>query len=117
LEGAKRFIIETVSLAGANPCPPIVVGVGVGGTMELAALHAKQALLREVGSANPDPMLAELEQELLEAINRLGIGPQGLGGRATALAVHVITYPTHIAGLPVAVNLSCHVTRHKTGIL
>ena len=115
--GAKQFIVETVSLAGANPCPPIVVGVGIGGTMEKAAQLAKEALLREIGTANPEPSLAALESELLSAINKLGIGPQGLGGRCTALAVHINTYPTHIAGLPVAVNISCHVTRHKTGVI
>jgi fumarate hydratase subunit alpha len=117
LEAVKRFVVETVSLAGANPCPPLVVGVGAGGTMELAALLAKQALLRDVGDLNPDPRLAALEAELLEEINGLGIGPQGLGGRSTALAVHLLTYPTHIAGLPVAVNISCHVTRHLSGEL
>lgn len=117
LEGVKRFIVETVSLAGANPCPPVVVGVGVGGTMEKAAQLAKEALLRDIGTNNTDPALACLETELLQALNQLGIGPQGLGGRCTALAVHINTYPTHIAGLPVAVNISCHVTRHKTGAL
>ena len=117
LQGVKGFIVETVSLAGANPCPPVVVGVGIGGTMEMAALLAKRALLRDVGTMNLDPVLADLELELLSEINKLGIGPQGLGGRCTALAVHLITYPTHIAGLPVAVNLSCHVTRHQTGII
>jgi fumarate hydratase subunit alpha len=115
--GVKRFVVETVNRAGANPCPPIVVGVGIGGTMELAALMAKEALLRDIGAVNPDTRLAELEQELLTAINRLGIGPQGLGGRSTALAVHINAYPTHIAGLPVAVNISCHVTRHKSGVI
>ena len=117
LPGVKQFIIETVSLAGANPCPPIVVGVGIGGTMELAALLSKTALLREVGSANQDPALAKLESELCDELNELGIGPQGLGGRCTALAVHIITHPTHIAGLPVAVNISCHVTRHRSGVI
>jgi len=117
VEGVKDFVVETVSRAGANPCPPIVVGVGIGGTMEQAALIAKKALLRKVGTLNDRPDLAELEAELLERINRLGIGPQGLGGRMTALAVHINTYPTHIAGLPVAVNISCHVTRHKTAVI
>ncbi|NLW48509.1 MAG: fumarate hydratase [Firmicutes bacterium] len=116
-EGVRQFIVETVSLAGANPCPPLVVGVGVGGTMEMAALLAKKALLRELGTENPDPFWAEFEAELLEEINDLGIGPQGLGGRNTALAVHINPYPTHIAGLPVAVNISCHVTRHKSAEL
>lgn len=117
LESVKRFVLETVDLAGANPCPPVVVGVGIGGTMEMAAILAKRALLREAGSINLDLFLAGLELELLTAINKLGIGPQGLGGRQTALAVHVNTFPTHIAGLPVAVNLSCHVTRHRTGVI
>lgn len=115
LQSVKEFVLETVSLAGANPCPPVIAGVGIGGTMEMAALLAKRALLREVGTVNPDPFQADLEAELLLEINKLGIGPQGLGGRCTALAVHIMTYPTHIAGLPVAVNLSCHVTRHQTG--
>ncbi|HBF36013.1 MAG TPA: fumarate hydratase [Firmicutes bacterium] len=117
IEGVKKFIIETVSLAGANPCPPIVVGVGIGGSMEMAALLAKEALLREIGTPNSKQDLINLESELLVSINDLGIGPQGLGGRCTALAVHVMTYPTHIAGLPVAVNISCHVTRHKSGTI
>ena len=117
IEGVKKFVIETVSIAGANPCPPIVVGVGIGGSMEMAALLAKEALLREIGSPNSNPSLAELESELLRTINELGIGPQGLGGRCTALAVHAGVYPTHIAGLPVAVNISCHVTRHKSGVI
>ncbi|HYH03333.1 MAG TPA: fumarate hydratase [Bacillota bacterium] len=117
VDGVKRFVVETVSLAGANPCPPVVVGVGIGGTMEQAALLAKQGLLRETGTLNSDPALADLEAELLVAINNLGIGPQGLGGRCTALAVHINSFPTHIAGLPVAVNISCHVTRHKSGVI
>lgn len=117
IEGVKRFIVETVSLAGANPCPPIVVGVGIGGTMEKAALLSKKSLLREIGTKNSKPNLARFEEELLSEINKLGIGPQGLGGRCTALAVHIDAYPTHIAGLPVAVNISCHVTRHKSGEL
>lgn len=117
IEGVKKFVIETVSIAGANPCPPIVVGVGIGGSMEMAALLAKEALLREIGSQNSNPGLAVLEAELLRSMNELGIGPQGLGGRCTALAVHVGAYPTHIAGLPVAVNISCHVTRHKSGVV
>lgn len=116
-EGVKQFIIETVSLAGASPCPPLVVGVGVGGTMEMAALLSKKALLRQLGTKNPEPYWGDLERELLKEINDLGIGPQGLGGVNTALAVHIIPYPTHIAGLPVAVNLSCHVTRHQSAEL
>lgn len=117
LEGVKQFIVDTVDRAGANACPPVIVGVGVGGTMEKAALLAKEALLREVGTAHPDPKVGAVEAELLEQINKLGIGPQGLGGRWTALAVHINMFPTHIAGLPVAVNMSCHVTRHKTAVI
>lgn len=117
LEGVKDFVIETVFEAGANPCPPIIVGIGVGGTMEKSALLSKQALLRPVGSINPDPNLAAIEKELLEKINKLGIGPAGFGGTTTALAVHLLTYPTHIAGLPVSVNIGCHATRHAEGEL
>lgn len=113
LEGVKNFVIETVKAAGPNPCPPIIVGVGIGGTFEKAALLAKEALLRPVGEPSSDPIAAQLEKELLEQINKLGIGPQGLGGTTTALAVHVKTYPAHIASLPVAVNLNCHASRHK----
>ncbi|ACX51464.1 hydro-lyase, Fe-S type, tartrate/fumarate subfamily, alpha subunit [Ammonifex degensii KC4] len=116
-EGVKRLVLETVQRAGPNACPPLVVGVGIGGTVEKAALLAKKAVLRPVGSRHPDPLEAELEEELLEAINCLGMGPLGLGGDTTALAVHVATYPCHIASLPVAVNLSCHATRHRTAIL
>jgi fumarate hydratase subunit alpha len=117
VDGVKQFVVESVKLAGANPCPPIVAGVGIGGTMELAAFMAKEALLRDIGTVNPDAAMADLEEELLTVINRLGIGPQGLGGRSTALAVHINSYPTHIAGLPVAINISCHVTRHKRGFI
>ncbi len=117
LEGVKKFIIETVKLAGPNPCPPIIVGVGIGGTMEKCALIAKEALLRDVGTKNTSEYYNNLEQELLEEINKLNIGPAGFGGRLTAMAVHINAYPTHIAGLPVAVNIGCHVTRHKTVIL
>lgn len=113
VEGVKNFVIETVKAAGPNPCPPIIVGVGIGGTFEKAALLAKEALLRPVGQASVDPYAAQLEKELLEEINKLGIGPQGLGGTTTALAVHVNTYPAHIASLPVAVNINCHASRHK----
>ncbi len=111
------FIVETVSLAGANPCPPILVGVGLGGTSEQCALLAKKALLRPIGQENPDPLYASLEREALERINALGIGPQGLGGRFTALSVCILPAPTHIAGLPCAVNLGCHVTRRATMVL
>ena len=117
LDGVEKFIVETVRSAGANPCPPVIVGVGIGGTMEKAALLSKQALLREVGSVHANPFWAETESRLLERINTLDIGPAGFGGRTTALGVHVLTYPTHIAGLPVAVNIGCHATRHQTIIL
>ena len=116
-EGVVRFVVDTVKKAGSNPCPPVVVGVGIGGTLEKATLLAKKALMRPVDSENENPFYRELEQELLEKINALGIGPSGLGGKTTALGVNVLTYPTHIAGLPVAVNMSCHVTRHKTVVL
>lgn len=112
VEGVKRFILETVDAAGPNPCPPIIVGVGIGGTMEKAAILAKRALLRSVDRQNPVQYYAALERELKEGINALGIGPSGLGGRVTALGVNIEVFPTHIAGLPVAVNLSCHATRH-----
>lgn len=111
------FIVEAVSKAGSNPCPPIVVGVGLGGTAEKAALLAKEALLRPVGEKSPAPPYAALEQETLERINALGIGPQGLGGRTTALSVRILPHPTHIAGLPCAVSLGCHVTRHAECVL
>ena len=117
VQGVKEFVIRTVEEAGPNPCPPIVVGVGIGGTFDKAAYLAKKALLRPVDVRNSKPYYAALEQELLEAINALGIGPQGFGGMTTALAVNIEEYPTHIAGLPVAVNINCHVTRHKTEVL
>lgn len=117
IEGVKRFIIETVDKAGPNPCPPIVVGVGMGGTMEKAAIMAKKALLRDVGIRSNIKYIKELEEELLAEINKLGIGPSGLGGRITALAVNIEAFPTHIAGLPVAVNISCHATRHAEAVL
>ena len=117
LEGVKRFIVDAVEQAGPNPCPPIVVGVGIGGTFDKCALLAKQALLRPLGSHNDNPFYAALEDELLERINSLGIGPQGFGGHTTALAVNIETLPTHIAGLPCAVNINCHVTRHVKEVL
>jgi len=117
IEGVKKFVIETVQKAGSNPCPPIVVGVGIGGNFEYAPLLAKRALLRPVGEHNPDPAIAKLEEELLEAINRTGIGPQGLGGRVTALAVNIEVHPCHITALPVAVNIECHAHRHKEVVL
>jgi len=112
VEGVKEFIIRTVEEAGANPCPPIIVGVGIGGTFDKAALLAKKALMRPADDKNDDSFYAELEKELLESINNLGIGPQAFGGKTTALAVKINTMPTHIAGLPVAVNINCHVARH-----
>lgn len=114
LKGVKDFIIKVVKDAGPNPCPPIVVGVGIGGTFDRSANLAKKALMRPLDERNKKPFYAELEKELLETINSLGIGPQGFGGLTTALAVNIETYPTHIAGLPVAVNINCHVTRHKS---
>ena len=117
IEGVEDCIVETVRLAGGNPCPPVVVGVGIGGTAECAMLMAKHSLTRECGTHSEDPMLAQMETELLARINDLGIGPQGLGGRTTALAVHIEQMPTHIAGLPVAVNMQCHAARHKTATI
>ncbi len=117
IEGVKKFIVETVDKAGPNPCPPIVVGVGIGGTMEKAALIAKKALLRPVNVRSNIEYVAKLEEEMLCEINKLGIGPSGLGGSTTALAVNIEVYPTHIAGLPIAVNINCHVTRHAEIVL
>lgn len=117
IEGVKEAVVETVRLAGGNPCPPVVVGVGVGGTAEMAMQMAKHSLIRTCGSPSSDPMLADMERELLERINCLGIGPQGLGGRITALAVHIEQMPTHIAGLPVAVNMQCHAARHAAATI
>ena len=117
IEGVKAFVLKAVEEAGPNPCPPIIVGVGIGGTFDKAALLAKKALLRENGTPSADALYAKLEEELLEKINALGIGPQGFGGKTTALAVAVEHYPTHIAGLPVAVNINCHVARHKTEVI
>ena len=117
LSGVEEFVINTIKSAGANPCPPVIAGIGLGGTMDKAALLAKQALLREVGSVHPEPFWAEVESCLLQRINALGIGPAGFGGKTTALGVHINTYPTHIAGLPVAVNIGCHATRHWTVVL
>lgn len=116
-EGVKDFVVETCEMAGANPCPPIVVGVGIGGTFDKAALMAKKALLIPVGRENSDEYYGRMEQELLKRINGLGIGPQGFGGRTTALSVKIISAPTHIAGLPVAVNINCHVSRHMEAVL
>jgi fumarate hydratase subunit alpha len=113
IEGIKKFVLDRVRESGGNPCPPTIVGVGIGGTFEYAALLAKKALLRLVGEPNPDPELAELENQIFNAINKMGIGPMGLGGVITALAVHIEMAPCHIASLPVAVNLGCHANRHK----
>ncbi|WP_304371240.1 fumarate hydratase [uncultured Helicobacter sp.] len=112
IDGVKKVFTEAVKLAGPNACPPMVIGVGIGGTMEKAAILAKQAAVREIDSQNPDPRYAKLEEELLEIANKTGVGPQGLGGTTTAFAVNVEWYPTHIAGLPVAVNINCHAARH-----
>lgn len=117
VEGIKKRVVEWVKQAGSNPCPPVVVGVGIGGTFEHAALIAKKALLRTLGQKNPDPELAALEDELLTKVNNLGIGPQGLGGRITALAVHVKMVPCHIASFPLAINLNCHAQRHKEAVI
>lgn len=117
LSGIKKFILDTVSEAGPNPCPPMVVGVGIGGTIDKCAEISKKALFREIGSRNPDRNIYEIEEDLLDSINKLGIGPQGLGGTTTALDIHIETFPTHIAGLPVVVNINCHASRHKTVIL
>lgn len=117
IDGVKRFVLDTVRAAGANPCPPMVLGIGIGGDFEQVAENAKRALMLPLGTPNPDPFYAQLEEELLEAVNQTGIGVQGLGGRTTCLGLHIIAAPAHIAGLPVAVNVSCHVTRHATAVL
>lgn len=117
IKGIQKFIIETVKEAGPNPCPPIVVGVGIGGTIEKCAQIAKKSLLRDIGQHNKDENIKNLEIQILKGINNLGIGPQGLGGNTTALAVNIETFPTHIAGLPVVVNINCHAARHKKAII
>jgi fumarate hydratase subunit alpha len=117
VEGVKAFVTKVVEEAGPNPCPPIVVGVGIGGTFDKAAYLAKKALMRSADERNADPYYADLEQELLEKINALGIGPQGFGGKTTAIGLNIETLPTHIAGMPCAININCHVTRHKTEVL
>jgi fumarate hydratase subunit alpha len=117
IEGVKSFVIDRVLRSSSNPCPPIVVGVGIGGTFEYVAFLAKKALLRNIGERNADPFYAEVEKELLKKINNLGIGPMGLGGRITALDVFIETYPRHIASFPVAVNINCHVARHKSSTI
>jgi fumarate hydratase subunit alpha len=113
-EGIKKFVVDRVARSKANPCPPVIVGVGIGGTFEKCAMLAKHSLLREIGSVHPDPFYADMEKELLERINKLGIGPQGLGGRVTALAVFIEAFPCHIATMPCAVNINCHAARHKS---
>ncbi len=117
IKGIKKFVLDTVDKAGSNPCPPIIVGIGIGGTIEKTTLIAKQSLLRKVGEHNSNPEVAKLEEELLEEINKLGIGPQGFGGRTTALAVNIETFPAHIASMPVAINIQCHVARHQEAII
>ncbi len=117
IPGIKKFVLETIATAGGNPCPPIIVGIGIGGTMERAAYLSKKALLRPIGSHSNNETVARLEKELLEEINKLGIGPCGFGGTTTALAVNILTNATHIAGLPVSVNIGCHATRHAEGDL
>ena len=117
IEGVKKFVVETVKNAGASACPPMVIGVGIGGTMEMAALCSKKAAVRDMETVNPDPRYAKLEEELLELINQTGIGPQGLGGNTTGVKVHIEWYPTHIASLPVAVNINCHAARHSEVLL
>jgi len=117
IEGVKNFVIDHVIRSSANPCPPIVVGIGIGGTFEYVAFLAKKALLRDIGQRNPDPFYADVERELLEKINNLGIGPMGLGGRITALDVFIEVHPRHIASFPMAVNLNCHAARHKSAIM
>jgi len=117
IKGVKDFVTQRVEESGPNPCPPLVVGVGIGGTFEKAAIIAKKSLLRPIGQRHPDPDVAKLEEELLDDINKLGIGPQGLGGTVTALDVHIETYPTHIGSLPVAVNIQCHCDRHKEAVI
>ena len=117
VEGIKRFVVQRVKEAGSNPCPPTIVGIGIGGNFEQSALLAKKSLIRPLGSPNPDPELNRLESEILTAINNLGIGPQGLGGRTTALAVHILMMPCHIASFPLAVNIQCHVHRHKEAVI
>jgi fumarate hydratase subunit alpha len=117
IDGVKDFIIDCVKMAGPDACPPLILGVGIGGTFEKAALNSKKALFREVGSPNPDPFLDTLEKELLDRANRLGIGPQGYGGDTTSLGIHILTYPCHITSLPVAVTIECHAHRHKEATL
>ncbi|MFU8793300.1 MAG: fumarate hydratase [Acholeplasmataceae bacterium] len=117
IEGIKKLVLHTIFEAGGKPCPPLVVGIGLGGNLEKSALLAKEAIMRELDDVNPDPILANLEKELLEDINQLGVGPMGFGGSTTALAVKINSYPCHIASLPVAINIQCHASRHKHVII
>ena len=117
IKGVIDFVVDRISRSGGNPCPPIVVGVGLGGNFEQSALLAKKSLLRSLTEKNPDPKWEKVEEEILEKINNLGIGPQGLGGRTTALAVHILSKPCHIASMPVAVNVQCHAARHKSAVI
>ena len=117
IEGIKKLVLHTIFYAGGKPCPPLIVGIGIGGNLEKSALIAKEAILRDVGDVNPDPLLANLEKVILDEINQLGLGPMGFGGSTTALAVKINVYPCHIASLPVAINLQCHASRHKMGVI
>jgi len=117
IEGIKKLVLHTIFYAGGKPCPPLIIGIGIGGNLEKSALIAKEAILRDVGDVNPDPILANLEKEILDEINQLGVGPMGFGGSTTALAVKINVYPCHIASLPVAINLQCHASRHKMGVI
>lgn len=117
IEGIKKLVLHTIFYAGGKPCPPLTVGIGIGGNLEKSALIAKEAILRDVRDVNPDPLLRKLEAEILDDINKLGVGPMGFGGSTTALAVKINVYPCHIASLPVAINLQCHASRHKTGVI
>jgi fumarate hydratase subunit alpha len=117
VEGIKEFVVDRVARSGGNPCPPVIVGVGIGGTFDKCAQLAKKALLRELGSTHPDKYYADLEKELLQMVNNVGIGPQGLGGRTTAIGLHIEVHPCHIASFPVAVNMQCHAARHKSVVL
>jgi fumarate hydratase subunit alpha len=117
IEGAKEWILECIRTAGPDACPPLIAGVGIGGTFEQAAILSKKALFRILGTPNPDPVIDAVEKEVLERANRLGIGPQGYGGDTTALGIHILTYPCHITSLPVAVTIECHAHRHKEAVL
>ena len=117
VDGIKKLVYDTVNNAGGKPCPPIVIGLGIGGNLEKSAILAKEALLRDLDDINPDPILARLENEILEGVNKLGIGPMGFGGTNTCLAVKINSYPCHIASLPVAINIQCHAARHKSMII